>query len=86
MELKVTDLGEKVTDLGNKVTELGGIVTNLGGRITDLGNSTRFGMKSNWFGKKLLISLYLFPNLVTFEANCGIFEQSSQIGYGLFPN
>ena len=78
-------MGGIVTDLGNRITKLGGIVTKLGGIVTDLGNSTRFGTKSNWFGKKHLESVDLSPNLVTFEANYGIFEDSSQIGYGLFP-
>lgn len=85
MELRVTKLGGIVTNLGNRITDLGGIVTKMGWIVTDLGNSTRFGMKSNWFGKKHLKSVDLFPNLVTFEANYGIFEDSSQIGYGLFP-
>ena len=78
-------MGGIVTDLGNRVTKMGWIVTKMGWGITDLGNSTRFGMKSNWFGKKCLESVGLFPNLVTFEANYGIFEYSSQIGYCLFP-
>ena len=78
-------MGWKVTDLGNRVTNLGGIVTNLGWEITDLGNSTRFGAKSNWFGKKHLKSIDLFPNLVTFEANYSFGGDLSQFGYCLFP-